>query len=103
MICIRIVLNFTERKNKHFCYITGWDGGQFRDLLNGHCREGLYFTEVCVFIYKYIYIYIYTGLFEMIVAIMGLYLQMQHHVISFYGVTSRIRFIFLLFPQASQN
>ena len=32
-----------------------------------------------------------------------LILQMQPHVISFYGVTSRIRFMFLLFPQVSQN
>ena len=30
-------------------------------------------------------------------------LQMQPHVISFYGVTSRIRFIFLLFPHVSRN
>jgi len=44
-----------------------------------------------------------TGLFEMIVGIMGLHLQMQPHVISFYGVTSRIRFMFLLFPQVSRN
>jgi len=28
---------------------------------------------------------------------------MQPHVISFYGVTSRIRFMFLLFPQLSRN
>jgi len=28
---------------------------------------------------------------------------MQPHVISFYGVTSRIRFMFLLFPQVSRN
>jgi len=28
-----------------------------------------------------------------------LVLQMHLHVISFYGVTSRIRFVFLLFPQ----
>ena len=28
-----------------------------------------------------------------------LVLQMQLHVISFYGVTSRIRFMFLLFPE----
>ena len=27
-----------------------------------------------------------------------LVLQMQSHVVSFYGVTSRIRFMFLLFP-----
>jgi len=32
-----------------------------------------------------------------------LILQMQPHVISFYGVTSRIRFMFLLFPQVSRN
>jgi len=30
-----------------------------------------------------------------------LFLQMQPHVISFYGVTSRISFMFLLFPQVS--
>ena len=33
----------------------------------------------------------------------NLVLQMQPHVISFCGVTSRIRFKFLLFPQASRN
>jgi len=32
---------------------------------------------------------------------MHLVLQMQPHVISLYGVTSRIRFMFLLFPQVS--
>ena len=32
-----------------------------------------------------------------------LVLQMQPHVISFYGFTSRIRFMFLLFPQVSRN
>jgi len=32
-----------------------------------------------------------------------LVLQMQPHVISFYGVRSRIRFMFLLFPQVSRN
>jgi len=32
-----------------------------------------------------------------------LVLQMQPHVISFYGVTSRISFMFLLFPQVSRN
>jgi len=32
-----------------------------------------------------------------------LVLQMQLHVISFYGVTPRIRFMFLLFLQVSQN
>ena len=45
---------------------------------------------------------IYTGLFEMIVGVLTichLVLQMQSHVISFYGVTSRIRFMFLLFPR----
>jgi len=29
--------------------------------------------------------------------------QWQPHVISFYGVTSRFRFMFLLFPQVSRN
>ena len=32
-----------------------------------------------------------------------LVLQMQPHVISFYGVTSRIKFMFLLFLQVSRN
>ena len=32
-----------------------------------------------------------------------LVLRMQPHVIYFYGVTSRIRFMFLLFPQVSRN
>jgi len=32
-----------------------------------------------------------------------LILQMQPHVISFYGVMSMIRFMFLLFTQVSQN
>jgi len=49
---------------------------------------------------------IYTGLFEMVVGVLTtchLVLQMQPHVISFYGVTSRIRFMFLLFPKVSRN
>ena len=48
----------------------------------------------------------YTGLFEMIVGVLTtcqLVLQMQSHVISFYGVTSRIRFMLLLLPQVSRN
>ena len=48
----------------------------------------------------------YTGLFEMIVGVLTtclLFLQMQPHVIYFYGVTSRIRFMFLLFLQVSRN
>ena len=32
-----------------------------------------------------------------------LVLQVQPHVISFYGVTSRSRFMFLLFPHVSRN
>jgi len=47
-----------------------------------------------------------TGLFEMIVGVLTaghLVLQMQPHVISLYVVTSRIRFMFLLFPQESRN
>jgi len=34
---------------------------------------------------------------------LNLVLQMQPHVISLYGVTSRIRYMFLLFPQVSRN
>ena len=48
----------------------------------------------------------YTGLFGMFVGVLTtchLVLQMQPHVISFYGVTSRIGFMFLLFPQVSRN
>ena len=48
----------------------------------------------------------YTGLFEMIVGVLTtchLVLQMQPHVISFCGITSTIRFMFLLFPQVSRN
>ena len=48
----------------------------------------------------------YTGLFEMIFGVLRTchpVLQMQPHLISFYGVTSRIRFTFLLFPQVSLN
>ena len=47
-----------------------------------------------------------TVLFEMIVGVLTtchLVLQTQPHVISFCGVTSRIRFMFLLFPQVSRN
>jgi len=47
-----------------------------------------------------------TGLFRMIVGVLTtchLVLQMQPDVIFFYGVTSRIRFMFLLFPQVSRN
>jgi len=43
----------------------------------------------------------YTGLFEMIVGVLTtchFVLQMQPHVISFYVVTSRIRFMLLLLP-----
>jgi len=50
--------------------------------------------------------HICTGLLEMIVGVWTacrLVLQMQHHVISFNGVTSRNRFMFLLFPQVSRN
>ena len=56
--------------------------------------------------------YLCTGLFEMIVGVLTtchtqytghLVLQIQPHVISFYGVTSRTRFMFLFFPQVSRN
>jgi len=39
----------------------------------------------------------------MIVGVKHNTLQMQPHVISYYGVTSRIRFMFLLFTQVSRN
>ena len=48
-------------------------------------------------------VHIGTGLFKMIVGVIHSTLQMQPHVISFYGVTLRIRFMFLLFPQVSRN
>ena len=44
-----------------------------------------------------------AGLFKIIFGFIHSTLQMQPHVISFYGVTSRIRFMFLLFPQVSRN
>jgi hypothetical protein len=44
-----------------------------------------------------------TGLLKMIVGVIHNTLQMQPHAISFYGVASRIRFMFLLFPQVSLN
>jgi len=62
-------------------------------------------THICISPRSPEYI-IYTGLFEMIVGVLTtchLVLQMQPHVISFYGVTSRIRFVFLLSPQVSRN
>jgi len=43
------------------------------------------------------------GLFKMIVGVIHSTLQMQPHVISFCGVLSRIRFMFFLLPQVSQN
>ena len=49
---------------------------------------------------------LYTELFEMIVGVLTtfhLVPQMQHHVISFNGVRSRIRFMFLLFSQVSRT
>ena len=46
---------------------------------------------------------LYTGLFKTIVGVIHNTLQMQPHMISFYGVTSRIRFMLLLFPQVSRN
>jgi len=47
-----------------------------------------------------------TGLFEMIVGVLTvchIVLQMKPCTTSFYGVTSRIRFTFPLFPQVSRN
>ena len=60
-----------------------------------------YYTELLKMILPH-----YTGLFKMIVGVLTtchLVLQMQAHVISFCGVTSRIRFMFLLFPQVYRN
>ena len=45
----------------------------------------------------------YTGLFKMIIGVIHDTLEVQPHVISFYGVTSGIRFMFLLFPQVFWN
>ena len=44
-----------------------------------------------------------TGLFKMTIGVIHNTLQMQPHVPSFYGVTSRIRLMFLLLPQVSRN
>ena len=44
-----------------------------------------------------------TGLFKMIFGVIHNTLQMQPHVIYFCEVMSRIRFMFLLFPQVSRN
>jgi len=52
--------------------------------------------------HKYRYV-IYTGLFKMIFGVIHNTLQMQSHVISFYGVMSRIRFMFLPFPQVTEG
>jgi len=48
----------------------------------------------------------HTGLFEIIVGVLTtchLVLRMQLRVVSFYGLTSRIRFSFLLFPEVSRD
>jgi len=61
---------------------------------------------VCVYVCVYRHTHTHTGLFKMIVGVLTtchLVLQMQSHVISFYGFTSTIRFLFLLFPQLSRN
>ena len=61
------------------------------------------------YIYIYVYIYIYRVIrndcwgFNRCYSPDHLVLQMQPRVISFYGFTSRIRFMFLLFPQVSRN
>ena len=43
------------------------------------------------------------GLLKMIVGVVHNTIQMQPHTIAFYGVTSRMRFMFLLFPQVTRN
>ena len=61
-----------------------------------------YFNQIFGF-KLYLTVQLYIGLFKMIVGVIHNTLQMQPHVISFYGVTSMIRFMFLLFPQVSRN
>ena len=67
---------------------------------------------VCVYVCMYVYVYILyiyrviqnycRGVNDLSYTI-HIVLQMQPHVISFYEITSRIRFMFFLFPQVSRN
>ena len=60
------------------------------------CHHTLDFLNVTVTVTN-------TGLLKNDCRGFTLVLQMQPHVISFLGVTSRIGFMFLLFPQVSRN
>ena len=61
---------------------------------------GVGFIYIYMCVYIYIYIYIYSVIRNNCQGFNNchLVLQMQPHVISFYGVTSRIGFTFLFFP-----
>jgi len=85
---------------------TSETSAQFSDKLHSYFSITIHPYKLVVNSEQENKFYPYTGLFEMIVGVLTtchLVLQMQPHVISFYGVTSRIRFMFLLFPQVSWN
>ena len=60
------------------------------------------FTRILI-TWAYVYVHGYSKWLSGVLTTCHLVLQMQPHVISFYGVTSMIRFMFRLFPQVSQN
>jgi len=73
-----------------------------KNILFIFCVGFVFRFSSCVFILSHLC----TGLFEMIVGVLTtchLVLQMQPYVIYFYGVTWRIKFMFLVFPQVSRN
>jgi len=75
----------------------------FRSLMTIIRELYLYLTNV-IFMLKHLpKLRRYTWLFEMIVGVIHNTFQMQPHVISFYGVTARIKFRFFLFRQVSRN
>jgi len=86
---------------------TSKPSAQFSDKLHSYFAITIHLYKLVVNSQQENMFYPYTGLlFDMMVRVLTtchLVLQMQPHVISFYGVTSRIRFMFLLFPQVSQN
>jgi len=101
-----------KRLSRAVSFETAWSECWSHEIQTTHWRPNAnnYTHSLTCVCYIYIYIYIMcnksTGLFEMFVYVLTtchLVLQMQPHVISFYGVTSRIRFMFLLFSQVSRN
>jgi hypothetical protein len=102
------------------CFRTGFLPGRTMDLSAPRYKDTPYkhceikkFTAAKMWrpniLFIYIYIYIYRviqndcrGVNNLSYTI-HLVLQMHPHVISLYGVTSRIRFMFLLFPQEVTN